>query len=94
MYKACLIMSFDYGKFGRTKVERPATPLFNALSPTTYFCHVKFHGSLTGRYSVIVILRPDSNSIAENRLLNRLKYKSAVAHLHMAPNFITEISNL
>ena len=64
------------------------------LSPTTYFCNVKFQANLSSRFSVNAILRVDSKSIAKNRLFNRLKYKTPGAHIYMVRSFIIKISNL
>ena len=61
--------------------------IHKTLSPATYFCHVNFQGNLADKFSVITNFRANSKSIAENRSLNRLKYKTPGAHLHIARIF-------
>ena len=61
---------------------------------TTYLCHETFQGIQASRFSEIVILSTDTKWNADNRLLNRLKYNTPGAHIHMFRNYIMNISNL
>ena len=67
--------------------------IHKTLSPTTYVCHVAFQDKLSSKFPVITILKTDSKSIAENRLLNRLKFKNHGPYLHMVLLLKIQICN-